>query len=105
MRKESAAKKNITPSVVCTAPWRLVSVLPVENYCLQVEFTDGTKGLVEVKELIFGPEAGVFEALKSQDLFNQVALEYGAATWPNGLDLAPDAMYTDIKSTGVCRLK
>ena len=37
--------------------------------------------------------------------FNQAYVEYGAVTWPNEIDLAPDAMYDEIKSNGTWILK
>jgi hypothetical protein len=30
---------------------------------------------------------------------------FGAVTWPNGVDLAPDAMHDDIERNGVCILR
>ena len=45
-------------------------------------------------------KAGVFKKLEDKEFFAQVYLEYGAVTWPNELDLAPDAMYDAIKKQG-----
>lgn len=74
--------------------------MPLSDYRLEVEFVDGTHGMVEMKSLIMSQKAGVFAALKNADIFNQVHIEYGAATWPGGIDLAPDAMYDEIQSHG-----
>lgn len=39
----------------------------------------------------------VFEPLKDESLFNQVSVdEFGAPCWPNGADLAPDAIYAEL---------
>lgn len=78
-------------------PWRVVSVVPLPDYCLDVSFVDGTQGTVDMSQLIFSQNAGVFEVLKDVALFNQVYVEHGAVTWPGELDLAPDAMYQQIK--------
>ncbi len=43
---------------------------------------------------------GVFEVLKDEALFRRVYVELSAVTWPGGLDLAPDAMYDEIKRNG-----
>lgn len=51
-------------------------------------------------KLITSDKAGVFAALKDQDLFNKAHLEYGVLTWPGEIDLAPDAMYDAIKHKG-----
>jgi hypothetical protein len=100
MRTKSVAKENISPGIVCLAPWRLTKVKPLENYELEVEFNDGTQGVVEMIKLILSDRAGVFAALKDQDLFNKAHLEYGVLTWPGEIDLAPDAMHDAIKLKG-----
>ena len=69
MRKQSVTKENIAPGIVCTAPWRLSKIKPLSNYELEVEFNDGAKGIVEMVKLIMSDKAGVFAALKDQDLF------------------------------------
>ncbi len=101
MRTPSSTKENIAPGIVCTVPWRLAKVTPLANYTLEVEFIDGTHGLVEMQQRIISNKAGVFAKLKDLTIFNQVYLEYGAVTWPGEIDLAPDAMYDEIKQNGV----
>lgn len=101
MQTTTATEKNISPAIICTAPWRLTKVKPLEDYKLAVEFIDGTHGLVEMKERVLNSTTGVFAQLKELNTFNQVHLEYGAVTWPGEIDLAPDAMYDAIKLNGV----
>jgi hypothetical protein len=104
MRTKSSAEENITSSIVCTAPWRLTHVKPLENYKLEVDFIDGTHGVVEMKQRIMSEKAGVFAELKDIGTLNQVYLEYGAVTWPGGIDLAPDAMHNEIQRNGLWKL-
>ena len=75
----------------------VVDVQPVMPMALQVRFADGTAGQAR-----FEPShlTGVFEALKDPIVFAQARIEAGAVTWPGNLDLAPDAMYAEIKSHG-----
>ena len=41
--------------------------------------------------------ARLFEPLKDPDLFAQAKVdEFGATCWPNGADLAPDALYRQL---------
>lgn len=54
---------------------------------------------------IRSPRAGVFTALADPDVFAQAYVELGAVTWPGELDLAPEAMYDEIKKNGVWKLK
>jgi hypothetical protein len=74
--------------------WRAVSVEPLSGYRLRVTFADGVEGEVDLSDRLFGP---MFEPLKDQDLFHQAAIdEFGVVCWPNGADLAPDALYNTI---------
>ena len=100
MQTESVTEKNIAPAIVSAAPWRLTRVKALENYRLEVEFLDGTKGFVEMKQRILSLKAGVFIRLRDITLFNQVYLDYGAVTWPGEIDLAPDTMHYEIKHSG-----
>jgi uncharacterized protein DUF2442 len=75
---------------------RVVSVRPLDLYRLDVAFDDGVQGVVSLKDRLFGP---VFEPLRDRALFLQVFVdEFGAVGWPNGADLAPDALYQQIRA-------
>jgi hypothetical protein len=66
------------------------------EYKLDIEFTDGASGTIDLSSRLFGP---VFEPLRDPVLFAKVQLDaYGAVCWPNGADLAPDALYRSIVS-------
>lgn len=74
---------------------RLVSAEALPGYRLRVRFADGTEGVVELEDRLFGP---VFEPLRDPELFRQVRIdEFGAPCWPNGADLAPDALYEQVR--------
>jgi hypothetical protein len=76
--------------------YRVTRVSPGQAYTLLVEFADGTSGIVDLSQRLFGP---VFEPLRDPALFSQVAVdEYGAICWPNGADLAPDALYRALSA-------
>ena len=81
-------------------PWTVVDVRPLPRHRLEVTFADGTYGEVDVSKLIFGQVPGVFEQLRDLERFAEVGIEHGAVTWPGELDLAPDAMYDEIKTKG-----
>ncbi len=109
MHAQSITPENspaaLVPPITPRAPWRVVQVKALDDYRLLVRFADGTEGEVHMKELIHGPNAGVFACLGDAKVFQQVGLEFGAVTWPSGIDLAPDAMYDTIKSHGEWVLK
>ncbi len=70
---------------------RITSVRPLEDYRLSIVFDDGTKGVISLRDRLFGP---VFEPLRDPAAFQQVFVDdFGAIAWPNGADLAPDALY------------
>ena len=69
---------------------RLRKVKARPDHRLYLEFEDGARGVVDVSSRLFGP---MFEPLKDPELFQQVRIdEFGAVSWPNGADLAPDAL-------------
>ncbi len=61
---------------------------------------DGLEGIVDMAGLIHSSWVDVFAQLADPALFAQVFVEHGAVTWPGEIDLAPDAMHTEIKKTG-----
>ncbi|MFZ4858068.1 MAG: DUF2442 domain-containing protein [Desulfuromonadaceae bacterium] len=108
MRTESNPEKNSTfdmiPPVNPRSPWRVAEVTPYPGFRLNVRFLDGLQGWVEMDGLVHSQSAGVFSALADPAFFARAFVEYGAVTWPGEIDLAPDAMYEVIKTTGVWRL-
>jgi hypothetical protein len=71
------------------------SVVPLSGFRLEVRFDDGMQGIADLSDRLFGP---VFEPLRDVTLFNQVRVdEFGAICWPNGADLAPDALYERLR--------
>jgi Protein of unknown function (DUF2442) len=77
--------------------WTVVAVQPIHPGTLAVRFADGTEGRVRLEPTHL---YGVFEPLKDPAIFERVRVEYGTVTWPGEIDLAPDAMYDEIKRTG-----
>jgi hypothetical protein len=81
-------------------PWRVVSVEALPDFRLHVRFMDSTEAMVDLTALVHSPDAGVFAPLADHAFFAQVFVEHGAVTWPGEIDLAPDAMYAEIKKAG-----
>ena len=100
MRDETAAEQDPTLGVASRAPWRVIAVRVLAGHRLHVRFVDGTEGEVDASRLVFSEKAGVFSALRDPNEFAQVKLVDGAVTWPGEIDLAPDAMYDEIKAKG-----
>lgn len=79
----------------------VVSVKPLEDFRLVVEFIGGEKRIADIKPLI--ARGGVFKPLGNKSVFDRVYLEYGAVTWlADGLevDICPDKLYSDSVPIG-----
>ena len=100
MREKPDSKTNSSIGLNAPAAWRVVDVRPLDDSRLIVTFADGTRGEVDLSKLIARSDAGVFESLRDPATFSRVGIVRGAVSWPNGVDLAPDAMYDEIKATG-----
>ncbi len=73
---------------------KVAIVSALDDYRLEVVFADGVRGVVSLKDKLYGP---VFEPLKDVPYFKQVRVdEFGAICWPNGADLAPDALHAEL---------
>ncbi len=100
MREQRNTEENFAPGVAPDVPWRVASVHTLPGFRLAVEFVDGTKGEVDLSRLVTSERAGVFRALSDPEAFAAVFVEHGVVTWPGELDLAPDAMYDEIRANG-----
>jgi hypothetical protein len=92
---------SVAHPIQSAASWRVRSVEVLPDYCFKVSFVDGLEGVVQMKKMVWSPEAGVFEVLRDPAIFAQAGVVFGVVTWPGELDLAPDAMYDEIKANGV----
>jgi hypothetical protein len=76
--------------------WDVVAVKPEPDLCLFVRLEDGLSGRVRLREKDL---TGVLARLRDPKFFQQVFIDYGAVAWPGDIDLAPDAMYQEIKES------
>ena len=104
MCAQSAAQEDppvaVTPPVRPRMPWRGGSVGALPGDRPRVGFIDGKAGMVDLNGLVRSPHAGVFAALADEAQFARVFVEHGVVTWPGEIDLAPDAMYAEIRKSG-----
>ena len=76
-------------------PWKVTGLAVLPGYRLDVTFADGTAGIVDLSGESFD---GVFAPLADPAFFAQARIQDGVVIWPNGADIAPDAMYDEILS-------
>ena len=74
---------------------RVTAVRHIEEYRLELTFTDGARGELDFNERIVG-RGGVFAPLHDIAFFSQVQVdpEAGTIVWPNGVDFCPDVLYS-----------
>ena len=75
---------------------QIVHVEPLKNYRLRIRFSDGLEGVVDLSNLV---GKGVFSSWKNPKEFAKVSIDPDCYTvrWPGDLDLAPDALYEDLR--------
>ena len=93
---------GVAPTPRPLADWRVMTVEPLPESRLRVVFFDGTSGEVWLRSFLESPRISgtIFEPLREPEVFRQAHVELGAVAWPNGADLAPDAMYDAIREYG-----
>lgn len=65
---------------------------------LWLRFSDGVEGEADLTDWLTGP---VFEPLQDVERFAQVRLDPPfTIAWPNGADIAPEALYERLRVTG-----
>jgi hypothetical protein len=69
------------------------------GFRLQIRFNDGSEGIHDFATLVTEP-GPLLEPLRNEAYFARVFLEFGALTWPNGFDIAPEWLRRDMAAAG-----
>jgi hypothetical protein len=59
------------------------------GFRLRIRFNDGSEGVHDFTAMVREP-GPTLEPLRDETYFARVFLEFGAPTWPNGFDIAPE---------------
>ena len=101
MPSAGAHRTHCATGVIVMAVWSIVDFKVLPNFKIEIRFADGTSGIADLSpRLSQGPLGDGFDPLCDETTFSQVFLDHGALTWPGDIDLAPDAMYQRIRSSG-----
>ncbi len=73
--------------------WDVKTVKPLPDYRIYVEIEDGRKGVFDLKPYLVH---GAFRELQDVHYFNQVGILFGAITWPNEQDIAPETLLAEM---------
>jgi hypothetical protein len=69
------------------------------GFRLRVRFNDGSEGMHDFTAMV--QESGpMLEPLRDEAYFARVFLEFGAPTWPNGFDIAPEWLRREMVAAG-----
>jgi hypothetical protein len=71
----------------------------IRGFELRVRFSDGSEGTHDFAALVREP-GPMLEPLCDQAYFGRVFLEFGAPTWPNGFDIAPEWLRREMEKAG-----
>jgi hypothetical protein len=75
---------------------QVVGARYVSGFIVSTRFDDGTEKRIDVSQWFKGP---VFEPLRNLKVFKKFFIEGGTLAWPNGVDIAPEALYAATDST------
>jgi Protein of unknown function (DUF2442) len=72
------------------------------GFQLRVRFNDGSEGVHDFTAMV--QETGsALKPLRDAQYFARVFLEFGAPTWPNGFDIAPEWLRREMEAAGELR--
>lgn len=68
----------------------------IKDYTVEIIFDDFKKGIVDLRKYL---GRGIFKVLLDRKKFRQMKVdaELGTICWPNGADIAPDRLYSEVK--------
>ncbi len=73
---------------------KVISVDPIGDYRLRVEFSNGRKGIFDVSPYI---DKGVFVELKDMAYFRSVRAAFGGVMWPHEQDFSAETIENELQ--------
>ncbi|MDZ7851740.1 MAG: DUF2442 domain-containing protein [Halomonas sp.] len=74
--------------------WDVKVVKVEDDHLLYVELENGQKGFFDMTPYL---DHGIFRELIDESYFKRVGILFGAITWPNGQDIAPETLLAELK--------
>ncbi len=73
-----------------TPYWVVKKVEADDNYCLSLEFADGSKKVFDVRPLL---SRKIYAPLKKLSFFKNAKVDCGTVVWNDNIDIAPETLY------------
>lgn len=70
-----------------------------DGFRLRIRFSDGSEGTHDFSSMVQEP-GPLLEPLRDKAYFARVFLDFGAPTWPNGFDIAPEWLRREMDKAG-----
>lgn len=80
-------------------PTKVTGLEKLGDYRVRVRFNDGSGGIHDFTAMTREP-GSLLAPLRDEVYFNRVFLEFGAPTWPNGFDIAPEWLRREMEEAG-----
>lgn len=93
MSRAGDAETHLSIGVNIKIAWKVTELKILPGHRLDVAFADGLRGVVDMSNDRF---IGVFAPLAEESYFALATIVDGVVVWPNGVDIAPDAMYDEV---------
>ena len=71
---------------------KTISVKPMDDYRLQLKFSNGNVKNFDVKPLL---SHKIYFPIKNKSLFDKVYIRGGAVAWSDNIDICPESLYWD----------
>ncbi len=74
----------------------ILNVTKVEyagDYRVILQFDNGEKKIVDLKDTIFNDRRAIFEPLRKKDFFQDFHVKFNTISWKNEADFAPEFLY------------
>jgi hypothetical protein len=76
---------------------RVINAELKNDYKINVEFSDGIKGIIDFKKILEEDHRAIIRELLNNDLFKTVRVNIHTLCWDNEVDFAPDYLYDQIE--------
>ena len=73
---------------------RVKSLKVLDDYMLELSFTNGERGIFSVKQYLDYP---VYQPLKNYDVFKTARVTFGFVSWGDDIDMSPDNLYLESR--------